>query len=435
MLELRRVKEQAAFAQRIENHRVRLFDEHAVPGGAPAHLAAGVDELDERQVVFRADALIVHTECRRVVNDARAVRGGDVIVRDDVMRALLAAGLCGAFKQRFIIAAHELAAREFAHNCDALFAQHGGDEILCEDEGFAVLLRAAVGDVCVHAEADVGGQRPGRGRPGEVGSVLILAAEAHGGGSFLHVLVALRDFVRSERGAAARAVGDDLVALVKQTLFVDLFERPPFGLDVVVLIGDVGVVHIRPVAHAVAHLLPLGLIFPDGLLALLDERLHAVLFDLFLAVKAEEFFHLKLHRQAMGIPARLAQHVVALHGAVTGDDVLDGAGEDVADVRLAVCGRRPVKERVGLSAAAKLHALFKDLVFFPERERFLFAFHKVQRGRYFLVHAFTPARIIVAKLKACAPKRDAGCCAVPPGLAAQAAHSFCAVTCAHGAAY
>ena len=390
MLELRRVKQQPAFAQRVKDHRVGFFDEHAVPRGVAAHFAAGVDKLNERQVVFRADALVIYAECRRIVDDARTVGGGNVIVRDDIVRALFAAGLCGAFKQRLIIAADKLAAREFAHDCDALFAEHGRNKLLCKDEGFAALFRAAIGDVCVYAEANVGRKRPGCGRPREVGSILILAAEAHGGGGFLYILIALRNLVRGKRGAAARAVGDDLVALIKQALFVDLLQRPPFRLDVIIFIGNIRVVHVRPKAYPVAHLLPFGLVFPNGFLALLDERLHAILLDLLLPVKAKKLFNFKLHRQTMGVPAGFAQHIVSLHGAVAGDDVLDGAGEDVADVRLAVCRRRPVEERIGLGAAAQLHALFKDFVFLPERERFLFAFHEVQRGRYFLIHAFTP---------------------------------------------
>ena len=141
-------------------------------------------------------------------------------------------------------------------------------------------------------------------------------------GDFLNGLVALRDFVARESGAAARAVGDDLVALVEETLFVDRLERPPDGLDIVVVIGDVGVLHVRPVADGVAHGLPLALIFPNGFLAFFNERKDAVFLDLLLAVEAEALFDLQLDGQAVGIPARLAQHVIALHRAVAGDDVL-----------------------------------------------------------------------------------------------------------------
>src|SRR3712207_8894432 len=47
--------------------------------------------------------------------------------------------------------------------------------------------------------------------------------------------------VRGERGAAARAVGDDLVALVEALVVPELPQRPPDRLDVVVLERHVGV--------------------------------------------------------------------------------------------------------------------------------------------------------------------------------------------------
>ena len=100
------------------------------------------------------------------------------------------------------------------------------------------------------------------------------------------------------------------MALIKQALFVDLLQRPPFRLDVIIFIGNIRVVHVRPKAYPVAHMLPFGLVFPNGFLALLDERLHAILLDLLLPVKAKKLFNFKLHRQTMGVPAGFAQHIV-----------------------------------------------------------------------------------------------------------------------------
>ncbi|MPN06937.1 hypothetical protein SDC9_154194 [bioreactor metagenome] len=189
-----------------------------------------------------------------------------------------------------------------------------------------------------------------------------------------------------QRRAAARAIGNDLVPLVEQTLLVDGLQRPPDALDVVILIGDVGVFHIRPETDAVGHGFPFGLVFPDRLFAFLDERLDAVGFNLLLAVEAELLFHFDLHGQAMGIPAGLAQHVVALHGLVARNDVLDRARQHMADVRLAVCRRRTVEEGIGLCALAKTDALLEDLLILPKREHLFFARHKIQFARYFFVH-------------------------------------------------
>lgn len=48
----------------------------------------------------------------------------------------------------------------------------------------------------------------------------------------------------------------------------------------------------------------------------------------------------------MAIPAETARHVVACHGLVASDDVLDGAGEDVTVVREAGGEGRAVVEDI-----------------------------------------------------------------------------------------
>lgn len=51
-------------------------------------------------------------------------------------------------------------------------------------------------------------------------------------------------------------------------------------------------------------------VLPDGLLAFLDERLDAVLFNLRLAVQTQRLFDFQLNGQAVGIPACFAQDAV-----------------------------------------------------------------------------------------------------------------------------
>ena len=189
-----------------------------------------------------------------------------------------------------------------------------------------------------------------------------------------------------QRRSATRAIRHDLVPFVEQPFFVDRLECPPDALDIVVVIGDIRVFHIRPEANAVGHGFPVGLVFPDRLLAFLDKRLDSVGFNLLFAVEAELFFHLDLHRKPMGIPARLAQHVVTLHGLIARDDILDRAREHMADVRLSVCRRRPVKEGIRLCALSQAHAFLEDLLLLPKREHFFLARDKIQLARYFFVH-------------------------------------------------
>ena len=171
----------------------------------------------------------------------------------------------------------------------------------------------------IHVPADrqrhIAGQRPGRGRPDqEVGSRLILDRETHKDARIGHVLVALRDFVAAQRRAAARAVGHDLVALVEQPLIPELAQNPPHALDVLVLEGDIGIFQIDPEAHALGEPFPFLDVAQHALAALLVERRDAVFLDLVLVLEAEFLFDLDLHRQAVRIPAALAQHIRAVHG-------------------------------------------------------------------------------------------------------------------------
>ena len=380
VLKLRRLDQQAALPEVGQHELVRILDEHARPLGLLGQAALRIDQLHERQVVFAAHARVVLAERRGDVDDAGAVAHGDVAVADDVVELR---ALALHVVERLILHVLQRAALHRLHD-NGLFllaAEDGLDERARHVVGIALEGQLHIVVVRVDAQRDVAGQRPRGRRPrGEVGVLRALHLEAHDRGGLLHALVALRNLVAGERGAAARAVRHDLVPLVEQTLFVDLLEAPPLGFDVVILVGDIRVLHIRPITDALAHLLPLGLVFPDGLLALLDERLDAVFLDLRLAVQAEHLLDLQLHRQAVGIPAGLAQHVVALHRAIARDDILDRARLHMADVRLAVGGRRAVEERKGGRALAQLHRFLKNVFVAPEFDDLFLALSEVHVG-------------------------------------------------------
>ena len=218
----------------------------------------------------------------------------------------------------------------------------------------------------IYAETDVGGQCPWRCGPCQNVGVLVFYFKADNGGALFYILVSLGYFLGGQRRAAARTVGNDLEPFVEKSLVPDLLQRPPLGLDEIIMVGDVWIFHICPEAYCAGEVLPHALVLPDTLLTFVDERLQAVLLDLVLAVQAKSFLHLQLHRQTVGIPTRFSGHHVSLHGAVSGDHVLDDTGQHVTDVGLAVGCRRPVVEGVGLTLFAVLHTLFKNLIVFPE---------------------------------------------------------------------
>ena len=69
-----------------------------------------------------------------------------------------------------------------------------------------------------------------------------------------------------------------------------------------------------------------------------------------------------------------------------GNEVLHGAGDDVADVRLAVGGGRPIVKGEALLALVLHEALFHDVVFFPERAHLVLAPQKIHVRGNLLVH-------------------------------------------------
>ncbi len=153
---------------------------------------------------------------------------------------------------------------------------------------------------------------------------------------------------------------------VQESLVRDLLQAPPDRLDIGVVIGDVGFVHVHPECDAVGHVLPFPEVLPDRLLALLDKGLDAIGLDLILAVDPQLLFHLKLDRQAVRVPSADAEHVLALHRLIAREQVLHRARQDVADVRLAVGGRRPLIEGEAFLALVTLQAFLHDPVLFPE---------------------------------------------------------------------
>ena len=87
------------------------------------------------------------------------------------------------------------------------------------------------------------------------------------------------------------------------------------------MISNVRVIHVYPVTEAVAHVFPLVGVFPDRLLTFFYKRLYAVLFYILLAVKTEFFLDFEFDGKPVRIPARFTKNVIALHRAVSRNDV------------------------------------------------------------------------------------------------------------------
>ena len=242
------------------------------------------------------------------------------------------------------------------------------------------MLVEAVGGVLLHGEGGVAGKGPRRGGPGDDADVRALAQpdafpllrrqpelDVDAGVGDV-VAVALREFVVAQAGLAAGAVGRAAVVLVDQPALPQLLEDPPAALDVVVVVGDVRVLHVRPEGDALGQFLEIADVAVDALAAFGVELGDAVGLDLGLGAEAELLLHLDLDGQAVGVPARLAGHAVAAHRLVAREQVLDDAGHDVVDAGPPVRRRRPLVEHEQVAFGALRDAAAEDVALAPEVE-------------------------------------------------------------------
>ena len=305
--------------------------------------------MDEPGAVRGRDVVAEH----HAAGDVRLEEGEQAVVEHPLQVATPEAGEGGRLAQVDLLALPLLLDHD----------GYGRAQILAEEDQVARLARMLdelVREIGMHGETDVGERGPGRGGPGDQIEIVAGLPELPLGGGgdrlprpgvkespdgrIVGVLVVLGHLVAGEGGAAAGAVGLDLVPLVEEAARGELGEGPPDRLDVGVGVGEIGVVEVEPVADPLAHRPPLPLVGVDAVQARLVELGDAVGLDLLLAGEAEPLLHLDLDRQAVGVPPGLAGHVIPPHRAVAGEEVLHHPGDHVPHVRHVVGGGRPLEE-------------------------------------------------------------------------------------------
>ncbi len=367
------------------------------------HAAVVIHHLYEGRIISAADPRIIFTEGRGNMYDARAVCHGDIVVGIDKesFLVLLRHRVCGTLIERLIFPVFEIFSfvalqdlvSGFALRILLLVFRQRPENGICKRRGNiigiavdALYLHILV--VRVDAERDIGRKRPRRCGPCQEICILPLRLEADDGGAVLDLLVALCYLMGGEGRSAGRAVRNDLESLIKKPLLPDLLQCPPLGLNIVIIIGDIGVLHVGPEANLIGELLPHPLVFPHGLLALLDEGFDPVLLDLILSLDSDLLLDLELDRQTVGVPSGLSGHLLTLHGVVAGDHVLDDTCLDVADVGLAVGSRRSIIEHVNRMTFILLDTLLKDPVVVPELDGVLFPLNEIQVRVDFFIHLY-----------------------------------------------
>src|SRR5260370_26516998 len=210
----------------------------------------------------------------------------------------------------------------------------------------AVLFHFGIGEIGIHSDGDVGGQRPRRRGPDE--QILAWAVhqrQAHVDAGVLDLPAPLIDLHVGDPGGAARAPGHDVQPLVDPTFLPAALEEAPDR--VVVLIGHrvVRVVPIHPLAQAD------GLLGRDGgvpalaVLAGPDEVRDAVGLAVVLVGEATLLLDLRLRVQALGIPAVLVALAEAAHGVEALPQVLVRAPPGVVKAPGVVGGHWTIDKR------------------------------------------------------------------------------------------
>ena len=338
----------------------RLVDLEHVLAGEPveavdedAELVQGRDHL---QVPLLADLEVLCARSRGRVDYARALRLAHLVPQHD---AVLDAPLRGQLVEGAAVA-QPVQGRTGHLLDDLVLALHLRQPALEQVQHLA-LVRAdlRVGKLGVNVRARVARQRPGRGRPHEERLTLAVDQRKLDVEAGVHdLLVTLgHDLLLGQAGAAPRAPGHHVRALVDPAALAAHLQEVPDR--VVVLVGhrEVRVVPVHPVAQP--DRLP-GLdvgVLSDAGLAQLHEPLDAELLDVALRFEAQLLLDLHLDPQPLAVEAVLVALAEPLHRLVALEQVLVGAAPGVVDAHGVVRGDRTVDEReppVGVVVAAQV---------------------------------------------------------------------------------
>jgi len=155
------------------------------------------------------------------------------------------------------------------------------------------------------------------------------------------------------------------MGFIDEVALKEIVEDPPDALDVVVGERDVRMVQIDPVAHQFRHFPPQLFIAEHGIAAVGAEFLQAIFFHGAFIFQTELLFHLDLHGQAMRVPPGFTLHLIAGHGLVSADRVLEGAGHHVMDAGFAIGGGGSFKKYESGTAFPEVLTLFGQRVLVP----------------------------------------------------------------------
>ena len=182
----------------------------------------------------------------------------------------------------------------------------------------------------------------------------------------------------TEACAGSRRVWLNCVSLIEQPFVVQVFKQVPESFYVTVVIGDVRVFHIYPVAYLLRKVHPLCSILHNLLAAGHVVFFYSNLLTDILLSYSQHLLHTKLYRKPVRIPTGLTRHIESALSLVTAIGVFNAPSHNVVDTRLSVCGRRTLEEYEPWSALPGPGHLLKTLLFLPFLENIPSDFYRIE---------------------------------------------------------
>ena len=178
----------------------------------------------------------------------------------------------------------------------------------------------------------------------------------------------LRELVLGERGAAARAPLRRAMAHVEPVVLVHALQHPPDVLDVRVAEGEVVATPVHPLPEPDRAARDVRGRLDDHLATAARELREPELLDLALRVEAERALDADLDPEALAVEPVLVALVVAAHGLVALEDVLERPAPGRVHGELLVRGHRAVDEAEAGTSPVLLPEAVEGPLALPEIE-------------------------------------------------------------------
>ena len=274
---------------------------------------------------------------------------------------------------------------------------------LCQDvDGFLIRVRILsldghIVNLGAYTESRVGWKCPRRGCPCEDISRCILIIQS--ARSFFeeelrchrrvfHIAITTRlvQLMRGKTCTRCWRIRLNRVALIKQALVVELLQEIPQRLNVLVVVCDVWMFQIHPIAHLVGEFCPLVGVHHHVLATSIVIIIHANFLADVLLRDAQRLLHTQLHWKSVGVPTSLALHLETLHGLISEECVLYRASHYVVNARMSVGGRGTFKKDELRTAFAFLNALVEHIFLVPLFQNLPIHIREVQFSSFCKLH-------------------------------------------------